>query len=218
MCWMPRCSAIMLLAASLSALAQQAPVIDNERVTVWDVNLARGESAPATPNDMDSVIVFLEGGRFRTVVRGGKISTATRSFGDAVFVPQGRDAIQTLLSDAPAHEIIVALKDYRVPAIVNTTGLPAAFPRSGAVRALDNDRITVWHYSWAPGVPTPMHFHDKDAVVAFRYDGGLKSVTPDGAAVVNSYKAGEIRFNKGNRSHYEELTTDRQSAVIIELK
>jgi hypothetical protein len=210
--------AVMLSGASLSATAQPASVIDNERVIVWDIILAKGTAGPVTPHDMDTVIMFLQGGRIRTVAGGGKASTATRNFGDAVFVPRGTDARQTLLSDGSAHEIVVALKDYRVPPILNTTGLPAAFPRPGSVKALDNDRITVWHFSWTRGVPTPMHFHDKDVVVAYRYDGTLKSVTPDGASVVNPYKAGDIRFNKANRSHYEELTTDRQSAMIMELK
>ena len=35
---------------------------------------------------------------------------------------------------------------------------------------------------WAPNTPPPMHFHDKDIVVAYRYDGSLKSTTPDGRA------------------------------------
>jgi hypothetical protein len=213
-----RCLAVMFLGVSLPATAQPAPVLDNERVIVWDVVLEKGTAGPVTPHDMDTVIMFLEGGRIRTVAAGGKASTATRQFGDAVFVPKGTGARQTLLSDASAHEIVVALKDYRVPAIINTTGLPAAYPRPGSVKALDNDRITVWHYSWTRGVPTPMHFHDKDVVVAYRYDGTLKSVTPDGASVITSYKAGDIRFNKANRSHYEELSTERQSALIMELK
>jgi hypothetical protein len=210
--------AVMLLGASLPATAQPAPVIDNERVTVWDIMLEKGVPSPATPHDLDSVIMFLEGGRIRTVPAGGKASTTTRRFGDAVFVPRGTEARQTLVSDGTAHAIVVALKNFPTPVVVNTTGLPAAFPRPGSVRALDNDRITVWHYSWTPGVPTPMHFHDKDVVVAYRYDGALKSVTPDGVSVVNAYKAGEIRFNKANRSHYEELASERQSAVMMELK
>ena len=128
------------------------------------------------------------------------------------------DGMLDKMQGVGAHEVVVALKDYRAAVVANTTGLPAAFPRPGAVRVLDNDRMTVWHYTWTPGVPTPMHFHDKDVVVAFRYDGTLKSVTPDGTSVSNPYKAGDIRFNKANRSHYEELTTDRQSAVMVELK
>jgi hypothetical protein len=200
------------------AAAQAPPVIDNERVTVWDVVLDKGVSAPSTPHDLDAVIMFLEGGRIRTVVSGGKLSDHRYAFGDALFVPRGTDAIQTMLSNGRAHEVIIALKDVHVPAIANTTGLPSAFPRPGAVQVLDNDRVVVWHYTWTPGVPTRMHFHDKDVVVAYRYDGTLKSVTPDGAVTVNPYRAGEIRFNKANRSHYEELATDRQSAVIMELK
>jgi len=54
--------------------------------------------------------------------------------------------------------------------------------------------------------------------VAYRYDGTLKSTMPDGTVMENPYKKGDIRFNKGNRSHSELLTTARQSAVILELK
>jgi hypothetical protein len=52
----------------------------------------------------------------------------------------------------------------------------------------------------------------------YRYDGSLKSSTPDGKSVVNDYKAGSIRFNKGDRTHFEELVSGQQSAMILELK
>ena len=54
----------------LAATAHAAPLIENER----------------------------EGGQIRTVDRAGKTSTVMRSFGDAVFVPMGTDAIDTLVS------------------------------------------------------------------------------------------------------------------------
>jgi hypothetical protein len=199
-------------------LIDPAPVIDNEQVMVWDIRLEQGAPVRAPAHELDTVIMFLEGGRIRTVGAGGKTSIAMQEFGDALFVPKGSDATQTLLSGGSAHEIMIALKDFRVPVVANTTGLPAAFPRPGSVKVLENDRVVVWHYSWKAGVPTPMHFHDKDVVVAYRYDGTLKSVAPDGTIVINPYKSGDIRFNKANRSHYEELTTDRQSAVMMELK
>jgi|HubBroStandDraft_1064217.scaffolds.fasta_scaffold07355_8 hypothetical protein len=208
----------ILLAMTVPAVAQLAPVIDNERVTVWDVILTAGTPGPATPHELDTVIMFLEGGSIRTVEADGSTRVAKREFGDAVFVAKGRAAKDTVLSASPAHEIVVALKDYPLAALVNTSSYPPAFPRPGAVKVLENNRVVVWHYSWTVGVATPMHFHDKDIVVAYRYDGALRSVTPAGAAVVNAYKAGEIRFNKANRAHYEELPTGRQSAVMMELK
>jgi uncharacterized RmlC-like cupin family protein len=210
--------AIGFAAATAATAAVAGPVIDNERVTVWDIELTPGASGPATPHDEDTVIMFLEGGQIRTVDSSGKATTAERKAGDAVFVPRGADATDTLVSGGPAHEVVIALKDHKAPSIANNTGLPAAFPRPGSVQVLDNDRVVVWNYSWVKGAPTQMHFHNKDVVVAFRFDGALKSVTPDGASVVNSYKSGDIRFNKGNRAHYEELMDDHQSAVMMELK
>jgi hypothetical protein len=209
---------LMALLAGMPAAAQPAPVIDNDRVTVWDIKLALGVSGPATSHNQDTVIMFLEGGQIRSTDAAGHSLLVKRDFGDAVFVPRGTDITDTLLAGGLAHEIVVALKDQTVPTIANTTGLPVAFPRPGSVKVLDNNRVSVWHYSWMKNAPTPMHFHDKDVVVAYRYDGAVKSVTPDSTATVNSYKAGEIRFNKANRTHYEELATDRESAVIMELK
>ncbi len=221
--WLPLLLALCPAIGPGVALADAGKAIDNERLTVWDVKLAEGASAPPTPQDADAVIMFLEGGRIRSVDGAGKASIAVRQFGDAVFVPRGSDVTDTLLSggQAPgnqAHEIVIVLKDLVVPATPNTTPYPAAFPRPGSVKVIDNARVVVWHYSWTPGVPTPMHFHDKDVVVAYRYDGTLKSTAPDGTVVVNPYKAGDIRFNKSNRSHTEEVVGERQSAVMMELK
>ncbi len=197
--------------------AQTAPIIDNERVIVWDIRLSKGGPANKLPHDLDAVVMFLEGGTIKTVTEG-KASTDQRSFCDAVFVPKGSDVQQELLSDEPAHEIVFALKDSPGVVYKNPTGLPAAFPRPGSEKVLDTARVVVWRYSWVPGQPTPMHFHDKDVVLAYRFDGDLKSVGPDGAQVVNRYKSGDIRFNRGDRSHYEELTSGKQSAVMAELK
>jgi hypothetical protein len=63
-----------------------------------------------------------------------------------------------------------------------------------------------------------MHFHDKDIVVVYRYDGSLESTTPDGKRVVNDYKPGSIWFNRGDRVHFETLVKGRQSAIMVELK
>jgi hypothetical protein len=55
-------------------------------------------------------------------------------------------------------------------------------------------------------------------VVVYRFEGSLKSTTPDGQSVVNDYKFGSIRFNKGDRVHFETLVKGQQSAMMIELK
>jgi hypothetical protein len=211
-------SALPLLGVLLAAKVCAAPLIDNERVTVWDVPLTAGASGPKTPNNEDAVILFLEGGQIRTVDGTGKINVAMRSFGDAVLVPKGTESIDTLVSGQPAHEVVISLKDHPVPAIANTSGYSTAFPRAGAVKMLDDARFTAWHYSWTKDVPTGMHFHDKDFVVAFRFDSVQSISTADGASRTNPVKAGDILFLKRGLTHSEGLTTDRQSAVYLELK
>jgi hypothetical protein len=69
-----------------------------------------------------------------------------------------------------------------VTSIANTSGLPAAFPRRGAKKLLENDRVIVWSYRWTLGDATPMHFHDKDALVV--YACSSRSRPPSAAATL----------------------------------
>jgi hypothetical protein len=162
------------------------PLIDNDRVAVWDVN----DSTMARPSD--AVVVSLSG--------------------SAVFLPKGTPP------KIAGQSMVIDLKDHPVAPIANTTGYPLAFPRFGSKKILENARVIVWDYTWTPDVATPMHFHDKDVVVVFLEDGDLKSTTPDGQAVVNSYTRGTVRFNLRDRSHTETLVRGKQHAIITELK
>lgn len=181
----------MILALLFAAIMLQTgaqtptPVIDNDRVTVWDVT-----ASAAQP--LDSIVVSFSG--------------------KAAFLPKGVPPKLT------GRSIIIDLKDHPVPPIANTSGYPLAFPRPGSKKLLENERVVVWDYAWAPGTPTPMHFHDKDVVVLFLEDGDLKSTTPDGKDVTSSYTAGTVRFNKGDRAHYETLVKGKEHAIITELK
>ena len=188
---------IMLLALLFSAILFQAnsqpgvkPVVDNDRVTVWDVNPEGAQIPGARP--LDAVVISFTG--------------------KAIFVPRGASA------HIGGRTIVINLKDHPVPPIANTSGYPLAYPRPGATKLLENDRVAVWDYVWMPNVPTPMHFHDKDVVVLFLENGDLKSTTPDGKEVVTSYTTGTIRFNQGNRAHFETLIRGKQHAIVTELK
>jgi hypothetical protein len=178
---------VLLCFAGLSQAAQ--PVIDNERVTVWDVT---GKLPPAS-HDFVAVSLTRKG----TAVLGHK--------GE---IP-GKDGERT---------VVIELKDHTVPPLANNSGYPNAFPRPHIKKLLENDRVIVWSYHWTPGEATPMHFHDKDVVVVYEEDTALKSTTPDGKSVVNEYKDDQIKFNARNRIHTELLVRGTGSAVMTELK
>jgi hypothetical protein len=123
------------------------------------------------------------------------------------------------VSRGPANgEIVIDLKDTHIAPHRNSTKYPLAFPRPNVKKLIENERVIVWDYSWAPGVPTPMHFHDKDVVVTYLEDGALRSTDPNGQSVINPHYFGFTKFNAGDRTHTEELIRGKGRAIIVELK
>jgi hypothetical protein len=191
---------IALAAFCVTLPAQELkPVIDNDQVRVWEVTWVKGETNPARA-DRDVVVMRLTG----------------PNAGTASFIAKGGKR------DKPGHigarSLVIELEDHPSQRYPNTTGYPPAFPRPHVKKLLENNRVIVWSYRWNPGEPTPMHFHDKDVVVAYLEDTALTSTTPDGAKKLNEYKAFDVRFNKGNRTHFELLAHGTGSAMMTELK
>jgi hypothetical protein len=182
--------ALLALTIWLAAPAWgDVPVIDNERVTVWQA------TAPSSASASDFLAVTLSGA------------------GSVAFGHRGET-----VGGAGPKTVVIALKDHPVAPLVNNSGYPNAFPRPRVEKLLENERVIVWRYRWNPGEPTPMHFHDKDVVVVYLEDTVLKSTTPDGKSVVNESRSGAIRFNRRDRTHTELLVGNSGSAIITELK
>jgi len=193
-----RISCLIALTVPMAVAAELKPLIENERVIVWDVPAGQALPEAVTHHEYDVVKVSF-----------------THGSGSAVFEKKGQHATAAPVS---MRTMVIALKDHAVPPIPNKTGLVSAFPRPGVKKLIDNDRIVTWEYTWQPNVPTPMHFHDKDVVLVYLEDGSLKSTTPDGKELINDYSYGQIKFNPGNRSHTELLVKGQQHAIMTELK
>jgi hypothetical protein len=119
---------------------------------------------------------------------------------------------------AKERSIIIELLAPPIGALPNTSGLPDAFDRPGIEKLVDNERVTVWRYTWQPHKKTTRHFHANDVVVVHMADGVLASTTPDGKTVMNPNSHGLTKFNPRGRIHEEELVKGKASAVIVELK
>jgi hypothetical protein len=149
------------------------------------------------------------------------VTTAAAQPTDSVVISQTGNATYVRKGTQPridGRSFVINLKDHPVAPIQNKSGYPLAFPRAGAKKLLENDRVIVWDYSWTPNVATPMHFHDKDVVVLFLEDGDLKSTDANGKVTENSFKPLTVRFNTRERVHTETLTRGEQRAIITELK
>jgi len=186
---MPRI-ALAILALSLASFSYGAePVLDNDRVSVWDTM----QALPPAQHDFVTVSLVHKG---------------TAHFGHQGEAPGG----------SGERRVVVELKDHALPPFANTSGYPLAFPRPHARKLLENEKVVVWDYVWRPHDPSPMHFHDKDTLVVYEATGALQSTTPDGKTAVNENKFGDIRFNRRDRTHTELLIRGHGHAVITELK
>ena len=170
------------------------PLIDNDRVTVWDITAVD----PNSPKP-----------------QGDSVWISLARPGEAFVKSKGASADAASLG---GRAILIDLKDKRVPPLANRSGYPNAFPRPGVKKLAETDRVIVWDYTWTPNVPTPMHFHDKDVVVTYVETGALKSTTPDGQSSANEFSFGTVRYNARDRVHTEVLTTAKARAIITELK
>jgi len=219
---------IALLFSFLPAAMQELPdafpregakqLIDNARVSVWEATWTEGKPTVMHRHRFDMVVVDLADSTTKATGQDGTSNTATQRVGQASFIQKGTTHIEEGVSDVPRHSILINLKDITVPPLENKSGYPAAFPREGSRKLLDNARVVIWDYSWTPGKPTAMHFHDKDVVVVYLNNGDLSSTTPDGKVTVNPYTLGETRFNPRDRAHSELLVKGTQRVIAVELK
>jgi hypothetical protein len=181
---------------------EEAPIIYNDRVTVWDLTWSQNQQGTAMQHDRDFVTIYLAGSADKSHAKG-----------DVMFARGGVSRL-----NPGERTLVIELKDKPVTPLVNRSGYPLAFPRPHVKKVLENERILVWSCRWNPGEPTPMHFHDKDVVVVYMEPTALKSTTPDGKSNINEYFAFETRFILRDRTHTELLPRGTGSAIMTELK
>jgi hypothetical protein len=184
------------------ALDSATPIVENDRVAVWDFTWTRGVPAALELQTTDSIWI-----------------SVSPSIGDVRYWARGAPRRADRTIGSPIRTVSIDLKDHPPLATRNTSGFPNAFPRPGISRKVfENDRVIVWYFTWTRGQPTPMHFHDKDVVVVYLGTGTLRSTTPDGKAVDNKWKPGDTRFNPRDRVHTETLIEGELRAIITEFK
>ncbi len=193
-------------------------VFDNERVTIWDVTWIKSKPSPMHRHRYDLVGVYLVGSPIKVTMPDGTSRESKVAEGFVLFQPKGVTHIEEgLVDENPRHAILIDLKDHSVPPVLNTSGLPLAFPREGAVNRLENERVAIWEYRWSDQ-PTPMHFHDKDVVVVVLEGGEIESTMADGKSRVARVARGEASFTPGNRAHTEKAVSGNARAILVELK
>jgi len=102
--------------------------------------------------------------------------------------------------------------------IEGPTPVPA-YPRPGAVKVLENDRVIIWRVTFNKGVPTPLHVHKLDKVTVFMEQTTIADTSTDGKRDVWTVKAGSAYYSKAGTIHIEEGLDDApREVIVVELK
>lgn len=96
---------------------------------------------------------------------------------------------------------------------------PGPFPRDGAKPSLDNELVTAWDVSWAPGRPTPLATRRFDQVTVTVSEGAIRSVRPDKTWTIAHHRMGDATFDARGTSVSEEgIGPSIRRAITLELK
>ena len=220
--------------ASFAAIAADYPhafprkgtvqLFDNERVTAWRVEWLKDMPQPIHRHRFDMAGVYLRYGPIRVTSVEGVVSPDRPPFEvpRPYFQKQGvthREEVIGFAADAPQRlAVMFDLKEVTVSPVTAKPGMPTAFPREGAIKAIDNERVIEWDYTWTAGQPIPTHMHDKDSVQVFFQGGTIKFTNADGKAETKTFAFGDARFISRGTVDAEEVVSGTPRAVTIELK
>jgi len=199
-------------------------LFENERVTAWQVVWKRDVAQPIHRHRYDMAGVYLRYGPIRVTSPDGSVSPQRPPFEvpRPYFQPKNithREEMIGFVADAPERlAIMFDLKEVAVAPIAPKAGMPTAFPREGAIKAIDNERVTEWDYTWAPGRAVTTHMHDKDSVQVFFEGGTLRFTGADGKIETKAFAFGDTRFIVRGTIDAEEVVEGSPRAITIELK
>jgi hypothetical protein len=93
------------------------------------------------------------------------------------------------------------------------------FPRDGAQKVQDNDRVIAWDVTYEKGKSTGMRKLNLDQVVVTLSDGAVKITRPDGTWSIEEERMGNVRYEpKGTTLEQEGVSDKPCHAVVFQLQ
>jgi hypothetical protein len=199
--------------------ANATPLLDTDRITVWDIVWPKGQPTALHRHVYDQVgTYYARGGRLITTPEGAGRTTMTE-IGSLSTTRKGTTHIEEGNTDPPLRAVFIELKQEIASGLpaADVAG-PMAFPRAGAAQALDNDRVTAWDYSWPSGAEGFRYRPSRETVIVWLGAGTLRVTRRDGATTVSEVKAGTMRHLARGSDETLEMTSGAPRAMFFELK
>ena len=193
-------------------------VLETDRIAVWDMVWPKGEPTAMHRHVHDQVgTYYAPGGRLVTSPDGTK-RTGFTNVGAVSTTLKGTTHIEEGATDPPLRAIFIELKQETPsgrPAPASEA--PPVFPRDGAKQLLDNERVTLWDYTWR-GTPAHAYQHTHDAVVVWLDKGKIRLTPKGGAPSVVDTAAGQVRYVTQGTVETAEFVEGTPRAFVFEIK
>jgi quercetin dioxygenase-like cupin family protein len=194
-------------------------ILENDRVIVWDVQLQKGQRAAMHIHPYDIVSVTVVAGAQQDNGADGVTEDRMFKMGDVRFTPKGRTHFEVGLTDPPRRAIVTELKPVAPGAAQTASKYPPAYPREGARKILENDRVILWDVTLENSRRTEMHNHPYDFMSVTLTPGAIRDVGLDGAIEQRQFEVGQVRFQNKGRIHADEgASVVPRRSIVIEFK
>ena len=197
-------------------------ILENDRVIVWDMQLRKGQRAAMHTHPYDIVSVTLTPGGHQDNGADGVSEDRMFKMGDVRFTPKGRTHFEVGLTDPPRRAIVTELKPVAprgAPAARESSKYPPAYPREGARKILENERVILWDVTLENNRRTEMHDHPYDFMSVTVSPGAIRDVGLDGAIEARQFEVGQVRFQNKGRIHADEgASVVPRRSIVIEFK
>jgi hypothetical protein len=196
-------------------------IIDNPRVTVWEVNWHHGDEQPYHRHRYDMAGVYLRYGPIVVTALDGTVNP-----GSVFEVPRPYFQPKGVTHREEAHAlgqperlaIMVDLKDSATDMMFIDDPEPSAWPRDGAKNVLENPRIRMWDYTWTAGAPAVKRVYRSDAVEVVVTGGSVKITGVTGKPETLVLAPKDARFVSRGTVRTEEHVSGAPRVIAIELK
>jgi hypothetical protein len=194
-------------------------LLETDRVVVWDIVWPKGQPTPMHRHVYDQVgTYYAAGGRLVTTPDGVSRSTTT-PVGALSTTRKGTTHIEEGSTDPPLRAVFIELKrDIGSGEPEAPSAVPPAFPRDGAKPLLDDERVTIWDYTWRPGARGIMSRYPRDTILIWLANGSLRLASTGGSPVVIDVAPGQIRYERRGTVETEEVLSGSPRAMVFAFK
>lgn len=197
-------------------------ILDNGRVTVWEVNWQHGVKQPYHRHKYDMAGVYLRYGVITvTNPDGSATSGQTFEVPRPYYQPKGithREEATGKPGDPERLAIMIDLKDVPASPAPITGPEPPAFPREGAKNVLENERIRMWDLTWSPSAPVRPVRYAQDAVEVVVTGGTFTVRSADGKETARVVAPKDARFIARGTVETVRASAGTPRTITVEIK